>query len=134
MAAMAIADGYQSEWSSAQIEAHLAVCADCRQEVGEMRGLTSLLDAQVRRTETEDVWRVVEGQLSNTRTSPRAHDLRPLLLCGVLLIGYRIVEMVPDRDFGFLFKLLPVLLVIAAFSYLRENPFKINTELRLEGE
>jgi hypothetical protein len=42
--------------------------------------------------------------------------------------------MVPDRDFGFLFKLLPVLLVIAAFSYLRENPFKINTELRLEGE
>jgi predicted anti-sigma-YlaC factor YlaD len=51
MAAMAIADGYQSEWSSGQIEAHLAVCADCRQEVGQMRALTSLLDAQVRRTE-----------------------------------------------------------------------------------
>jgi hypothetical protein len=53
---------------------------------------------------------------------------------GVLLLGYRLAEMIPDRDFGLVFKLVPVLLVIAAFSYLRENPFKINTELRLEGE
>jgi len=42
--------------------------------------------------------------------------------------------MIPDRDFGLLFKLLPVVLVIAAFTYLKENPFKIHSELSLEGE
>ncbi|CAN5768081.1 hypothetical protein BH20ACI3_BH20ACI3_22280 [soil metagenome] len=41
--------------------------------------------------------------------------------------------MIPDRHLGLLFKLVPILLVIAAFSYLRENPFKINFELTLEG-
>jgi len=33
-----------------------------------------------------------------------------------------------------LFKLLPIILVVAAFIYLRENPFKVNAELRFEGE
>ena len=56
------------------------------------------------------------------------------MLLGVLLFGYRIVELIPDRDFGLLFKLVPVLFVIATFSYLRENPFKINSDLKLEGE
>jgi len=39
MAAMAIADSYQSELSSDQIEAHLAECTDCRHEVGQLRDL-----------------------------------------------------------------------------------------------
>jgi hypothetical protein len=56
------------------------------------------------------------------------------MLLGGLLLGYRIVEMLPDRHFGVLFKLVPVLFVLAAFTYLRENPFKIDSELRLEGE
>jgi hypothetical protein len=51
----------------------------------------------------------------------------------LLLLGYRLVEMIPDRHLGLLFKLVPILLVIAAFSYLRENPFKINSQLTLEG-
>jgi hypothetical protein len=42
--------------------------------------------------------------------------------------------MIPDRDFGLLFKIMPILLVVAFFGYLKVNPFKINTELRLEGE
>jgi hypothetical protein len=42
--------------------------------------------------------------------------------------------MVPDRSPGWSFKLVPLLLAVAAFVYLRENPFKINAELRLEGE
>jgi hypothetical protein len=56
------------------------------------------------------------------------------VILGVLLLGYRIVEMAPDRDFGLLFKLVPVALVIAAFSYLKENPFKVHSELSLVGE
>lgn len=135
MASMAIADGYQSELSSDEIETHLASCADCRREVGQLRALSSLLDAQERRQQTENVWQRVERRLPDA--SPAQSNSQagyPFMLLGALLLGYRIVEMVPDRDFGFIFKLVPVLLVIAAFSYLRENPFKINSELRLEGE
>jgi hypothetical protein len=56
------------------------------------------------------------------------------MFLGALLLGYRLLELLPDRDFSFLFKFVPVLLVIAAFGYLKENPFKINAELSLEGE
>lgn len=135
MAAMAAEDGYVSELSAEQIEAHLAGCSDCRREIWQMRELTSLLDGQKRRRRTENVWRKVEQRLpdaSSTQSTPQAWY--PFLLLGVLLLGYRLVEMIPDRHLGFLFKLVPVILVIAAFSYVRENPFKINSELRLEGE
>ena len=135
MAAMAMADGYVSELSSDQIEAHPADCSDCRREVGQLRALSSLLDAQERRPRTENVWKLVERRLPDAAPAQSPSQAwRPFLLLSMLLLGYRIVEMIPDRDFGFLFKLVPVLFVIAAFSYLKENPFKINSELRLEGE
>ena len=133
--AMATEDGYQSELSSDQIEAHLAGCFDCRREIGEQQALSRLLDAQERRQRTESVWRQVERRLPDAAPTPSTSQVvYPFLFLGVLLLGYRLAEMIPDRDFGLVFKLVPVLLVIAAFSYLRENPFKINTELRLEGE
>ena len=135
MAAMAIEDGYVSELSAEQIETHLADCSDCRREIGQMRELTSLLDAQKRRQRTENVWQEVEQRLpdaSSTQSTPQAWY--PFILLGVLLLGYRLVEIIPDRDLGVFFKVVPILFVIAAFSYVRENPFKINSELRLEGE
>jgi anti-sigma factor RsiW len=135
MAAMAMADGYVSQLSSDQIETHLAHCADCRREVGQLRALSSLLDAQERRPRTENVWRLVERRLPDASPAQRtSRAWHPFMFLGMLLLGYRIVEMIPDRDFGFVFKLVPVLFVIAAFIYLRENPFKIDSELRLEGE
>jgi anti-sigma factor RsiW len=135
MAAMAMEDGYVSELSADQIEAHIADCSECRRELGQLRALASLLDGQNRRQRTENVWRKVEQRLpdaSTTRSNSQAWYL--FVPLGVLLVGYRLIEMIPDREFGLLFKLVPVLLVIAAFSYVRENPFKINSELRLEGE
>ena len=135
MAAMAMADGYVSELSSDQIEAHLADCSDCRREVGQLRALSSLLDVQERRQRTENVWKLVERRLPDAASAHSTSQAwQPFLLLGMLLLGYRIVELIPDRDFGLLFKLVPVLLVIAAFIYLKENPFRINPELRLEGE
>lgn len=135
MAAMAAEDGYVSELSADQIETHLADCADCRREIGQMRELSSLLDAQKRRQRTENVWHKVEQRLPDASPKQSTSEVwYPFLLLGVLLLGYRLVEMIPDRHLGFLFKLVPVVFVIAAFSYVRENPFKINSELRLEGE
>jgi len=132
MAAMAIADGQYSELSSQQVEEHLAGCDDCRVEIGQLLTLTNLLDKQKRRERNESVWPQVKGQLPDAQSNRQSWY--PFLLLGVLLIGFRIVELVPDRDFGFLFKLIPIPLAIAAFSLLKENPFKINYELRLEGE
>lgn len=135
MAAMAIADGYESALSADQIKAHIEHCSDCRQEVAELRALSSLLDAQKRQPQVADTWTSIEARLPTVPTEQRASThSRPLMILGVLLLGYRLFEMLPDRDLVWLFKLLPVIFVVAAFSYLRENPFKINAELRLEGE
>lgn len=135
MAAMAIADGYQPELSAEQIETHLASCAHCRRERGQLRELSSLLDSQERRLGTENLWERIEPRLPAAPPAQSASTVLPsFTFLGALLLGYRLIELIPDRNFSFLFKIVPVLLVIAAFSYLKENPFKINSELRLEGE
>jgi len=132
--AMAREDGYVSDLSADQIEAHLAGCSDCRTEVRQLRALANLLDGQKRRQRTESVWEYVEQHLPDAlRTGSTSRVWRAFVVLGLLLLGYRLVEMIPDRHFGILFKLVPILFVMAAFSYLRENPFKINSELTLEG-
>ena len=134
MAAMSIEDGSQPELSSEQIKTHLASCADCRRELEQLRLLSTLLNTQERRLRTENLWHKIERGLPNaTRTNPSRVSASFMFL-GALLVGYRLLELIPDRNIGFLFKFVPVLLVIAAFGYLRENPFKINSELSLEGE
>jgi hypothetical protein len=134
MAAMAIADGYQPELSPEEIGTHLASCADCRRELGQLQALSNLLDSQERRLRTENLWERIEHRLPDAPRSKASPVLPSFLFLGALLLGYRLLELIPDRDFSFLFKFVPVLFVIAAFGYLRENPFKINCELRLEGE
>jgi anti-sigma factor RsiW len=132
--AMAREDGYVSDLSADQIEAHLADCSACRSEVRQLRALAHLLDGQKRRRRTENIWEHVEQHLPDalpTRSVSRVW--RAFVILGLLLLAYRLVEMIPDRHLGLLFKLVPILLVIAAFSYLRENPFKINSQLTLEG-
>ena len=139
MAAMALAEGYQSDLSAQQIQTHLASCSECRRELGQLEALSRVLDAQARRQRTEDIWPLIE-----TRIERRFANAAPVqssspawaafVILGLLLLGYRIVELVPDRNFSLLFKVVPLLFVIAAFSYLRENPFKIAAELNLEGE
>jgi predicted anti-sigma-YlaC factor YlaD len=132
MAAMAMADGYQAEVSAEQIDVHLADCADCRQELGQLRTLATLLAGQKRQQPSEHIWAGIVGRLPDAPQST-SQTWQPFALLGVLLLGYKLIEMIPDRDFGLLFKLVPVLFVVAAFGYLKENPFKINAHLRLEG-
>lgn len=135
MAAMTMEDGYATGLSTDQIEAHLADCANCRREVQQLRSLHSLLDSQKRRQRTENVWKQIERRLPDALPAQStSQSWYPFMFLGLLLLGYRLLEMLPDRNLDVLFKLVPVLFAIAAFSYLRENPFKINSELRLEGE
>jgi predicted anti-sigma-YlaC factor YlaD len=132
MAAMALADGYHSEVSAEQIEAHLDNCADCLQELGQLRALATLLAGQKRQQQqSEHIWAAIGGRLPGA-PQKASRTWRPFALLGLLLLAYKLVEMIPDRDFGLLFKVAPILFVVAAFGYLKENPFKINAELRLE--
>jgi hypothetical protein len=135
MAAMAIADGCQSALSADEIKAHIENCSDCQKETMELRALSSFLDTQKRQPQVADIWTSIEARLPTVpMEQSAASHWRPFLLLGALLVGYRLVEMLPDHDLVWLFKLLPVIFVVAAFSYLKENPFKINAELPFEGE
>ena len=133
MASMARADGSSSSLSSARIDAHLASCAECRQEVQQMATLMGLLDSARRGARNEEVWPLIDRDLEGV-AKPRKEgfDWRPFLLLGLLLAGYRVILAANGQQLGIWFKLVPVALVIVAFAYVKENPFKINSELRLE--
>jgi predicted anti-sigma-YlaC factor YlaD len=134
MAAMANADGY-SALSSNEIEAHTKNCPDCRLEIAQLSALSSLLDTQKRQPQSADTWASIAARLPAESAKQSVSPQRQLfMLLGVLLLSYRLVEIIPDRNLDWLFKLLPIIFVVAVFSYLRENPFKINVELRPEGE
>ena len=138
LAAMAMMDGVEAPLAAEAIENHLASCPACRGEVEQLQALAGLLDVQERRKQVADVWPIISAQLADNapRKARNASGAaaRAFVFLGLLLIGYKLVEMVPEADLGLLFKLVPVLLVIAVFGYLKENPFKINASLRLEGE
>ncbi len=131
VAALAASDGYRSALSSEEISAHLGVCAVCRREVLEIQALSGLLNAHKREPRSEDIWPSIWTALSIRRL---ARHRRVFVILGLLLLAYRVAEMVPDRDLGLLSNLIPVLIIVAAFRYVRENPFTINARLRLEGE
>jgi predicted anti-sigma-YlaC factor YlaD len=134
-AAMAVFDGEPSELSLAAIENHLAICPTCGQEIEELKSLAIRLSQQERREQTKDLWPVISRELDQREYGAgRSPGWRTFVLLTVLLPAYRLVEIVPRVEIGTAFKLIPVLLVIGVFCYLRENPFKINPLLTLEGE
>lgn len=126
MAAMALADGEkESGLARAEIDAHLAGCENCRFEMEQAAGTIRLLEARARRTHEADLWPEIEKRISKNAKSPA-----PVLwLLGALLIAYKLLEMLPGEAPGHAFRIVPVVIVAAVFILLRENPFKIKTEL-----
>ncbi|HYV05671.1 MAG TPA: zf-HC2 domain-containing protein [Blastocatellia bacterium] len=135
MAAMSVADGSPAEIETARIEAHLAQCGNCRSELEALGGLAKLLDAQKRRQSDEQLWSTIQPRLSDrAEAQPADRTLKMWAPVGLILLAYKLFEQVSDRQLALVYKLLPLLLIAAAFLFLRQNPFKINTELKLEGE
>src|ERR1700694_3082167 len=88
IAAMASAEGYQSEASPEQIEAHLADCPDCRHELNLTRKLTSLFDKQKRQQRSEHIWTGIEGRLPEAAFPQKASPTgSPFLLLCLFLLG-----------------------------------------------
>jgi len=135
MASSAALDGHRGSLESAQLEEHLAQCGDCRREVEQLSGLMRLLDSQKRRALNDQLWSGIEARLTGQTSASRAsRDLRLLVPTCVVLLAYKLFEQLPVHNTGFQIKLVPLLMVIALFALLKENPFRINAELQVKGE
>ena len=129
IAAMALADGEQPALDPDFIAAHVAGCAACRLELEQLRAVSGRLSGLSRREYPVDVWPSVE-----TRLATPSRQRRVFLVLGALLVAYKIAEFAPSREFGLAVQLVPIAIALAVFRYLKENPFRITTELKLEGE
>jgi hypothetical protein len=127
-ALMAVFDGEEIHFSPEELNFHTANCANCRREVDEMQSTFTALQRQERRAFDADLWSAVDAGIKAEPQTSR----QPFLLVGALLVAYKFLEMLPETDFGFAFKVVPLVLIVALFVFLKENPFRIDTELILE--
>lgn len=127
MAQMAAADGEETEFSKEQLAAHMTGCAHCQNELKQLLALDRVLVSHNLAEQRVDLWPAVENRI----TKP-VLGWRPFALIGLLLIIYKLLEMLPARDLGLAFKLVPLVIVILLFVFIKENPFRINTELVME--
>lgn len=132
IAAMALADGESPPIPRAAIEAHLAECAECRQELGELQALDRLWQAQSRKTHAVDLWPQLVDQLQSPIRQPEKRPWLPAL--AALLVVFKLIEFVPNRSLGVWAQFVPLLLAAAVFALAGQNPFQIKTELRSQEE
>ncbi len=127
MTKMAEIDGEETEISAEQMNLHLAACGNCRQEIEQMRSTDNLLGRQTRHEQDADLWSAIENRIGKQTVSQTGW--KPFALLGALLVAYKLLEMLPAQDLGLAFKFVPLVLIVVLFVFLKENPFKINSEL-----
>lgn len=130
MAMAAVFDGERTEFSPEELNSHLAACQNCRQEIEEMQNTFNLLKNYERAEQNADLWGAIENRIGAEKSS--AISLKPFIFLGIFLVGYKLLEMIPAEDFGFIFRFVPLAFVIALFVFIKENPFKINAQLAPE--
>ncbi|HST19686.1 MAG TPA: hypothetical protein VLR90_01090 [Blastocatellia bacterium] len=131
---MAEMDGETPILSPEQTARHVTGCERCRAEIERQKAAVNLLQRQKRQTtSTVDLWLEVEKRIREQPISELVPARYFFFLLGAILVIYKLFEMIPAQDWGFWFKLAPLVFVAALFYFFRENPFKINTELKLEG-
>ena len=134
VAAMATADGEESSLSAKEIELHLLDCKACREEIEQLSATSQLLSAQRRLLEPVNVWPMVNERIEAATESAQPFRWRVLLLFAIPLFGYKFFMLLLDAAPSVWSKVIPVFLMIVIFTYLKANPFKINSELTLKGE
>lgn len=135
MELMARRDGQPPSLSPDAVDGHLASCAACREEAGEMSKLGALLDSQQWRIADDDLWPLLERRLkAEEKGGGERTALYAFFFFGAALALYKLFELLPDHRIDIAFKLIPVIITISLFAYLRENPFKVNARLGAEQE
>jgi anti-sigma factor RsiW len=127
---MALLDGEKTDAPPAEIDAHLAACETCRRETARLENVASLFERQQRRrADVVDLWTPIERRLGAESKTILKANWQPFALVGALLAALKLAELLPARDFGWALKFAAFVLVVLLFGILKENPFKINTEL-----
>ena len=126
-AQMAAADGEEPGLAKDLLAAHLAGCANCHHELEQLQALDQMLAGHTLSELRVDLWPAIENRIAK-----RAIAWQPFALIGLLLVIYKLLEMLPARDPGMAIKLVPLVIVVLLFVLIKENPFRINTELVLE--
>lgn len=134
LAVMAIADGEEMQLRSEEIETHLLSCERCREQIEQLLAINKLFSSQNRLASQIDLWPLIDERIQTTAGSATVFRWRVLLLFGIPLFAFKILLVTVPATPNLWTRLVPIILAIAAFAYLRTNPFKINSELRLEGE
>jgi anti-sigma factor RsiW len=129
MATMAAADGESSSLSPEETAMHLSACVNCREEVARMQRVSELFRQATRVEDTVDLWPTIDTRLDQAR-SPMSWQ--PFAVVGVLLLVYKLIEMLPKANPGWAIKLVPLIIFGALLVFLKENPFRINTDLAME--
>lgn len=128
MAQMAAADREESPFPKEHLDAHIASCANCQHALVQASDFNQLLASQTLSEPHVDLWPAIE-----TRIAKRpALGWKPFALVGLLLVVYKLIEMLPERDPGMVIKFVPLVILGLLFVLIRENPFRINTELVTE--
>ena len=130
MAQMAAADGEESGFLEKQLAAHVAACANCQHELKQLQGLNQVLSGQTLAEPRVNLWPEIEKRIAKPTGSYLGWQ--PFALIALLLVIYKLLEMLPANDPGMVFKLVPLVIAASLFVLIKENPFKINTELMLE--
>ena len=133
LSVMAETDGEAPLLSAGQTTLHLSRCETCRTEIERQKIAVDVFQKQERRAVQADLWLKIEKRIAAEPVSEPLRTRYFFLLLGAVLVAYKLLEMIPANDFGFWFKPAPLIFVAALFYFFRENPFKINTELKLEG-
>ena len=129
MAIMAHDDDQQGPISRAEIETHMATCDACKQQVEELRQLDGMLMRQQRRQYDVELWPAIQRQLSPQTTNA---GWQPFAVIALLLTTYKVFEMAAANPPVLLFNLVPLVLMFVLFAVIKENPFRINSELVME--
>lgn len=127
MAWMAESDGEEPTLAREQISSHIESCENCRQEVGQVLRVDSLLKSHARHQHDANLWPAVEKRLGSPQT-PRV-GWAPFALFGAIFVAFKLFEMLPEQAPGIAFKLVPLIFIVGLFVVIKENPFRINAEL-----
>jgi anti-sigma factor RsiW len=135
MAAMAHLDGEQADFSPAEVEAHLAGCAECRSAVASLTTLQSQLNRFDDESLDADVWPGVHDAITS-RVPPVQSERRFVLGLASVLVLWRLAQLSIDLPAPVVNSVVPFALTVLVLWRVTGDPFAIQVtshQLQREG-
>src|SRR5262245_45723600 len=93
MALMAEAEGEEPAFSKEHLAAHMAGCSNCQRELKQLQALDHVLANHTVSEPQVDLWPAIENRIAKPTSS--LLGWQPFALIGVLLVIYKLLEMLP---------------------------------------